>query len=38
LSFLLHANSDTCLERIMPKTALELAVYLIIAATGGFCE
>ena len=38
LSFLLHANSDTGLERIMPKTALELAVYLIIAATGGFCE
>jgi len=38
LSFLLHANSDTGLERIIPKTALELAVYLIIAATGGFCE
>src|SRR5580700_3791889 len=38
LSVLLHANSDTGLERIMPTTALELAVYLIAAATGGFCE
>ena len=38
LSFLLHANSDTGLGRIMPETPLELAVYLIVAATGGFCE
>ncbi len=38
LSFLLHANSDTGLERIMPQTALELAAYLILAATAGFCE
>ena len=38
LSFLLHANSDTGLERTMPTTALELAVYLIVAATAGFCE
>lgn len=38
LSFLLHANSDIGLERIMPTTVLELAVYLIVAATAGFCE
>jgi membrane protease YdiL (CAAX protease family) len=38
LSFLLHADSDTGLGRIMPKTALQLAVYLMVAATGGFCE
>jgi uncharacterized protein len=38
LSFLLHADSDIGLARIMPNTVLELAVYLIVSATAGFCE
>lgn len=38
LALLLHASSDSGLERTMPKTVLELAVYLILAVTGGFCE
>jgi len=38
LSLLLHADSDAGLARIMPNTALELAVYLTLSATAGFCE
>lgn len=38
LFFLLHASPDSGLERTMPKTVLELAIYLILSVTGGFCE
>lgn len=38
LFFLLHASPDSGLERTMPKTVMEVAVYLILSATGGFCE
>ena len=38
LFFLLHASPDSGLERTMPTTVLELAVYLVLSVTGGFCE
>jgi uncharacterized protein len=38
LSYLLHADSDSTLASIAPKTFFELAIWLALSATAGFCE
>jgi uncharacterized protein len=38
LGYLLHADPDSTLGPITPKTLFELAVWLALSATAGFCE
>jgi membrane protease YdiL (CAAX protease family) len=38
LSHVLGATNNSAAAAILPKTATELAVWLVIAATAGFCE
>ena len=38
LGYLLHADSDTALNKIGPQNAFELVLWVIMSATAGFCE
>jgi len=38
ISHLIGGNTDKTIEAMLPKTLMELAVFLTLSMTGGFCE